>query len=295
MILLILGLIGCATVKSGETPSAPQEDAAMKMRLEISGEGTPLVIVGGGLTGVLSWTTHAERLSPRHHVALAQPLGVQLGLENAPLPANYSVRMESRALAAGLDQAGWTEPVDLVGWSYGGLIALDFALERPERIRSLVLMEPDAAWSLPDYGRSDPEVRKVEEDALRWADGVTEDELTAMMSEMLGPGQSPREHPRWPVWNAHRNALRASTAIFRHHDDPARLRRFSKPVLLVKGKGTLRYNAVIVDTLARAFPIVRVVELPGGHMAPIVAGDRFLEEMEAFQRAPGSPPDDRSH
>jgi hypothetical protein len=32
----------------------------MKMRLEISGEGTPLVIVGGGLTGVLSWTTHAE-------------------------------------------------------------------------------------------------------------------------------------------------------------------------------------------------------------------------------------------
>jgi len=266
----------------------------MKMRLEISGEGMPLVIVGGGLTGVLSWTTHAERLSPRHHMALAQPLGVQMGLENVPLPANYSVRMESRALAASLDEIGWTDPIDLVGWSYGGLIALDFALERPERVRSLVLVEPDAAWSLPDYGRSDAEVRKVEEDALRWADGVTEDDLAAMMSEMLGPGQSPREHSRWPVWSAHRNALRTSSAIFRHHDDVARLRRFSKPVLLFKGEGTPRYYAVIVDTLARAFPIVRLVELPGGHMAPIVAADLFLEEMEAFQRTPASPPADHS-
>jgi pimeloyl-ACP methyl ester carboxylesterase len=192
--------------------------------------------------------------------------------------------MESGALAAALAEVGWTQPIDVVGWSYGGLIALDFALDRPERIRSLVLVEPDAAWALPDYGRADPEVRKTEDAAKRWVDGVSEDELAAFIADMLGPGQSPRQHPRWPVWNEHRDALRASIAIFRHGDDVSRLRRFSRPVMLVRGEGTDRYNAAISDALAAAFSSVRVVELPGGHMSPVVSMDRFLDELRKFQQ-----------
>ncbi len=40
------------------------------------------------------------------------------------------------------DQAVGTGPVDLVGHSYGGVIALDFATRWPERVRSLTLIEP---------------------------------------------------------------------------------------------------------------------------------------------------------
>jgi hygromycin-B 7''-O-kinase len=256
----------------------------VKTQLEVTGDGAPLVIIGGGLTGSLSFVPHAEALAPGHQVALAQPLGVQLGVERAPLPAGYSIRMETRALAAALSDLGWVQPFDLVGWSMGGLIALDFALEHPERIRSLVLVEPDVPWVLSADDRGGPEVRKAEHDAKRWTHGVSEDELARFMGEMLGPGSSPREHPRWPVWSAHRDALRSIAAIYRHEDDVARLGRFSTPVLLVKGEGTDRYNVLMLDALARALPDARQVELPGGHMAPVAAMDQFLDAMEAFQR-----------
>jgi pimeloyl-ACP methyl ester carboxylesterase len=254
----------------------------MRTQLKITGEGPPLVIVGGGLTGINSFLPHAELLESRRRVALAQPLSVQLGLERANLPADYSIKLESRSLLAALDELGWVQPIDVIGWSYGGHIAFDFALDHPGRIRSLVLVEPDGAWLLPDYGRADPAVRKAEEDAVRWADGVSEDELVTFLSEMLGPDQPPREHPRWPEWNRFREALRGVIAVYRHRDDPARVARFSRPVLVIRGEGTDAYNVAVTNTLTRMLPNARLVELPGGHMTLVVSMERFLAEVEAF-------------
>ena len=62
-----------------------------------------------------------------------------------------------------------------------------------------------------------------------------------------------------------------------------------KPVLLVKGQGTEPYNVAITDALAGSLPDVRVVELPGGHMAAVVSMDRFLAEVEGFRAAPPRP------
>lgn len=256
----------------------------LSSQLDVVGEGRPLVIVGGGLTGALSWVPHAEALASRRRVARVQPIGVQRGLERAPLPADYSIRLEAEALRAALDAQGWADPVDVVGWSMGGTIALDFALEHPDRVASLTLIEPDVPWVLSREERSSPEVRKAEDDARRWSDGVTEDELARFMGEMLGSDVDPREHPRWPVWNAHREALRAVGAIHRHMDDVRRLKAFDTPVLLIKGEGSGRYDLAMVDTLARLLPNVHVVELPGGHLAPVVAINDLLKVMEAFQR-----------
>jgi pimeloyl-ACP methyl ester carboxylesterase len=286
LLLVTLTLSACASHHHPSArPAPPKERTIMKMQLHVTGNGRPLVIVGGGLTGILSFVPHAERLTSTRQLARAQPLAVQLGLDQAPLPDDYSIDMESRALEAAIDALGWTQPIDLVGWSTGGVIALDFALDHPERVRSLILIEPDAPWVLPDRGAADPDVRAAKERASRWARGVSEADLAAFLDEMLGPGQSARDNPRWDVWNQHRGALRAVAAIYEHRDDVARLGRFSRPVLLIKGEGTERYNAIISDALSRALPTARVVELPGGHLAPVVAMDRFLEEMEAFQAA----------
>jgi pimeloyl-ACP methyl ester carboxylesterase len=59
---------------------------------------------------------------------------VQYGLENRALPNNYSVKTESNALAATLDSLGLTDPLDIVAWSYGGFVALDYALDHQEHI-----------------------------------------------------------------------------------------------------------------------------------------------------------------
>ena len=61
------------------------------MKAEVSGQGRPLVLVPGGLTGWLSWKPHAERLSAAYRVVRVQLLSVDLGLQNeqSPTPAGY--------------------------------------------------------------------------------------------------------------------------------------------------------------------------------------------------------------
>src|SRR5262245_11475161 len=111
--------------------------------IEDRGHGEPpMLLVGGGLTGWLSWERAQAQLAAERRVLRAQLVGVQAGLDGAPLPADYSVRLESQAIGAALDAVAPGPAVDLVAWSYGGLVSLDLALERPERVRTLTLIEP---------------------------------------------------------------------------------------------------------------------------------------------------------
>ena len=71
-----------------------------------------------------------------------QLLNVEYGFRNQQLPDIYSVKTESMALATTLDELGLKDALDFVAWSYGADVTLDFALEHPERVRTLVLIEP---------------------------------------------------------------------------------------------------------------------------------------------------------
>jgi pimeloyl-ACP methyl ester carboxylesterase len=256
------------------------------MQSEVIGAGAPLVLIGGGLTGMASWKPAAERLATSRQVARLQLLSVQYGLEDRPLGADYSLRMESDALGRALDTLGWTGPVDIVAWSYGAAITLDFALGRPDRVRSLTLIEPPAAWLLDDADRDDPEVRRLAALGGELTGDVTADDLERFLNAvaLVPPGARPRELPQWPNWFEHRRSLRNTSAPFEHRDDKARLSGFGAPVLLVTGDGTAPFLRRIHDTLAAALPAARTLELPGGHAPQLAAADAFLEALEAFLR-----------
>jgi pimeloyl-ACP methyl ester carboxylesterase len=202
------------------------------------------------------------------------------------MPHDYSVKTEGRALGMALDALALTEPLDLVGWSFGGLVALDFALDHPARIRTLTLVEPMALWVLHATGTLDDEAR-AHEDLLETLQGDISEFQLEQFLEIAGfarPGMSLRELPQWPMWNRHRQSLCNSAAVVRHADHAARLEAFAKPVLLVKGTGSPRFLHQIVDALASRLPRVGTVEMPGGHGVHIVSMDRFLESLAAFQR-----------
>jgi pimeloyl-ACP methyl ester carboxylesterase len=256
-----------------------------RMQSEVVGTGAPLVLIGGGLTGAASWAPHAERLAPTRRVARLQLLGVQYGLEDRPLPEGYSVRMESRALAAALDHLDWTGAVDLVAWSYGAVITLDFALNHPERVRTLTLIEPPAVWVAPDRLETDTEVlelRQLGRDVVADVD-ASHLERFLRTAALAPPGVEPSELPQWPTWYEHRRSLRVSTAPLDHRDDPARLRAFDRPVLLVTGTGTSDFFRHVQRTLEAELPRVSTLELPGGHAPQIVSFEPFLDAVERFQ------------
>jgi len=258
--------------------------AKLRMQSDVSGEGAPLVVVGGGLTGWASWKPLLPRLTLGRRVILLQPLNVQYGLESWPLPADYSVALESGALGAALDSLGVDTPVDLVAWSYGALVALDFALSDIERVRRAVLIEPPALWVLPNHGRAHEEVVRLERLIPSPVDDVTEQVLERFLgiAGLVPPGADARQVPQWPGWIGFRRSLRNTPALFTQTDEVARLRAFNRPVLLATGTGTSPFLRHIIDTLAATFPQVQVVEMPAGHAPHLVSTDRFFGDLTTF-------------
>lgn len=257
----------------------------MTMQTEILGNGSTVILVPGGLTGWLSWKPHAERLSINRKAVRVQLLNVQFGLENRPLPPDYSVKMESRALSTTIDNLGLERQLDLVAWSYGAEITIDYALDHPDRVRSLTLIEPPAFWVLRTKGSLDDDTRTVASRLGGLQGDITELQLEefAKIVGLLQPSQSGRELPQWPVWMQHRLSLRNSPAVIAHNDDTTRLQSFQPPVLLVKGTGSAKFLHQIIDALARFLPHAEAVEMPAGHAPQLVSMDRFLEKLESFQ------------
>lgn len=101
-----------------------------------SGAGTPIVLLHGVLADAASWIAVAEQLAPSRPLLLPNRRGRTPGTE---LPDDYRVRTEIDDLRAWL--ATFEGEVDLVGHSYGGLVATE-AVREGANVRSLTLYEP---------------------------------------------------------------------------------------------------------------------------------------------------------
>lgn len=108
---------------------------------EVKGQGEPIVLAPGGLSGWPSWIPFAEQLSAERAVIRIQLRSVELAEAGEPYPTGYGTLTEREALLATVNEFG-LDSFDLAGWSYGGHVALAFALEHPERVRTLTLIEP---------------------------------------------------------------------------------------------------------------------------------------------------------
>jgi len=263
----------------------------MRVSVEVKGEGLPVVVVPGGLTGWLSWEPHASRLAASRRPVRVQLLSVQLGLEGEPLPADYSIRTESSMLLHVLDTFGFERPLDVVGWSFGGLVALDFALDHPARVRSLTLIEPPAFWVLRERDEFGRELARIEAQ-MRALTGDITPEQVAWFAETIGlvpAGKKASDQPWWNLWLVHRLSLRNGFAPFDHHDRLERLRSFDRPTLLVQGEratsdGSTPWAHRVMDALAQELPRVWRLELPAGHAPHLVSMDRFLATLGDFHR-----------
>lgn len=257
------------------------------MPYEITGseEGVPIVLVPGGLSGWISWKPHAEVLSKTHKVIRVQLLNMAAAEKQQVPSGGYSLRSESEALENTLTMLK-TEEVDLVGWSHGGEVSLDFALNYPERVRTLTLIEPAVYWVARAFRKFEEEERELKNLFAGFHDPPSEDDLIGFlrMNGLVSPGADPRSMPRWPVWNSLKTALLSLSTVVSHTDDLDRLKALlGKPVLLVKGKESVGANSGIVDLLSKAIgSSSKVIILPDGHACHIVAQDHFIVELEQF-------------
>jgi pimeloyl-ACP methyl ester carboxylesterase len=203
------------------------------------------------------------------------------GRGGEPFPDDYGTLTEREALRATVDGLG-LDSFDLAGWSYGGQVALAFALEYPERVRTLTLIEPEASWILRETGHVADALAKAEayDRSLSGREITVDDLKDFLVRAGLGaPGDDFESLPSWPVWVRNRQVLSTIGTIHEYTDSLQRLRALEIPILTVKGTDTTEQDAAVVDDLAATAPRVRLLELPGGHASHIENIDRFLDEL----------------
>ena len=112
--------------------------------------GVPTVILEAGLMStVMSWTALQRRLAEKYRVVSYDRAG--LGWSDlGPMPRTADRIAEE--LHALLERAGIAPPYVVVGHSFGGLLAPNFAAHYPEEVRGVVLVDAVAAaeWNPPN-------------------------------------------------------------------------------------------------------------------------------------------------
>jgi lipase len=181
---------------------------------------------------------------------------------------------DSIDVATALAQTG---PIDIIGHSFGATIALRIALERPELLRSIVLIEP----VLFAAARADemPEYKSYLRDHMAFDALLRQgqfDVAAHRFQSVWGDGRDFSQAPksvqnyiikRIPLIAAQSQALHNDTAGIMGY---LRLEALGLPVLLIQGSDSPPIIGAIARSLAARLPNLRQMTIQGAqHMLPI--------------------------
>ena len=241
------------------------------------------------LPGWLTWRRFISVLERERPVVTSQLLANRWAFEHRRVPSTYSVKAETRAIKRGLDRAGLPGPFDVVGYSAGGTLALDFALDYGKQVRSLALIEPGPAWVLQATRQLDKKTATfIRHRMAEYVGRITNDGYAALLQRVVQEnGYDPATSAHWPLLCAYKGNTKFRPALFAHTDDVRRLRTARFPVLLVHGSRSDRLHRAIVRALRGCFSDVDVASMPGGHYPHYrpAGATLLLDRLTRFQRA----------
>ncbi|MBP2478232.1 pimeloyl-ACP methyl ester carboxylesterase [Crossiella equi] len=119
-----------------------------RLRLVVAGRGPgPLVVFEAGLSAPAASWVHTQREVSAHTRTLSYDRAGYGGSDPDPHPRTLERLADD--LTAVLDLVGETEPVVLVGHSWGGPILRLFADRHPDRVAGLVFVDASLAEAMP--------------------------------------------------------------------------------------------------------------------------------------------------
>jgi pimeloyl-ACP methyl ester carboxylesterase len=243
----------------------------LQLHTEVIGDGPPVALIHGLLIGNLAfWYFTAALALARSHRLLMYDLRGHGRSERTA--SGFDLATMTGDLAQLLDgfDAG---PVALVGHSYGALIALRYALENPERVSRLVLVDAP----LPP-ARFNEIVSFLQLDPAGMIDALPE---PLQQSFFSGDRRAKRLLAAVEYLAAQTSLIRDVLAEPDVPDES--LARIACDVLCIYGETS--GCRPVGERLARVIPRARSIVLPGGHFFPLESPGLLADRLTEFLRA----------
>ena len=238
------------------------------------GSGPDVVLVHGALGDQRQWEPVAAALAPsfrthavsrRHHWPGPMPAATE----------RYTYELHRDDVLGLIDRLGG--PVHLVGHSYGAGVVMLAALQAPERVRSLTLIEPAFGSLLPEAGpglAAEKATRVAALSQVRALVGADKHlEAAEVFIDWVQGGESgfarlPESVRQGLLDNA--RTLGPTIAGSQPDVSPASLRGLRMPTLVVIGEQTRGFYRLIGEVAAAGIPAGRLAKLPGSSHMTIV-------------------------
>lgn len=239
----------------------------------------PLALIHCALGRASNWRPYLNLMDRP-----VSPLTIELPGHGLAEAWDESRDFTDQAVELALDEMP-SEPVPLIGHSYGAVVALRIAVERPYRVASLVLVEP--VFFAAVRGRWAFE--KIERDMNTLTKRIKAGEHATAAREfhaLWGNGTPWKElGPDQRAYMVDRVRLVAEGFPLLFDDRPGllrpgRLEEMEMPVTFIDGGDTHPVIPEIISTIGDRIPDAEWVTVPkAGHMLPITHPERLKEAI----------------
>ncbi|MBM3730943.1 MAG: alpha/beta fold hydrolase [Actinobacteria bacterium] len=238
----------------------------MRLHYEIGGSG-PRVLFFNGSGATLEGSAVIIKGLREFSSVLAHD---QRGLgKTGVIDGPFTMQQYAQDSAELLDHVGWKSCI-IVGISFGGMVAQEFAVTHPERVEKLVLLctaaggVAGASYPLHEDVHLDPAARADKQipifDTRFTPDHLAKDAFAAALAKML------RDREHVPKSDEVRRGEVLQLEARRHHDVAGRLGRITCPTLVMAGKYDGIAPVANCQAIADRIPNSELRIYDGGHL-----------------------------